>query len=62
MRQEEVATARLQAATLVPPVLLRVESGGHGLGDSLDQRVSELADISAFLFDRFGFDALQWSS
>jgi prolyl oligopeptidase len=50
-------TARLQAATSSSqPVLLRVEPGGHGLGDSLDQRVSELADVYAFLFDRLGFD------
>ena len=50
-------TARLQAATSSgQPVLLRVESGGHGLGSSLDQRVSELADVYAFLFDRLGVD------
>jgi prolyl oligopeptidase PreP (S9A serine peptidase family) len=49
--------ARLQAATSSgQPVLLRVEPGGHGLGNSLDQRVSELADVYAFLFDRVGFD------
>ena len=49
--------ARLQAATSSSqPVLLRIESGGHGLGSSLDQRVSELADVYAFLFDRLGFD------
>jgi prolyl oligopeptidase len=49
--------ARLQAAASSgQPVLLRVESGGHGLGNSLDQRVSELADIYAFLFDRLGID------
>ena len=49
--------ARLQAATSSSqPVLLRVEPGGHGLGDSLDQRVSELADVYAFLFDRLGID------
>ena len=49
--------ARLQAATSSgQPVLLRVEPGGHGLGSSLDQRVSELADVYAFLFDRLGLD------
>ncbi|HKA67845.1 MAG TPA: prolyl oligopeptidase family serine peptidase [Actinomycetes bacterium] len=49
--------ARLQAATSSgQPVLLRVEAGGHGLGSSLDQRVSELADVYAFLFDRLGID------
>ena len=48
--------ARLQAATSSSqPVLLRVRSGGHGPG-SLDQRVSELADIYAFLFDRLSID------
>jgi prolyl oligopeptidase len=45
--------ARLQAATSSGrPVLLRVESGGHGLGSSLDQRVDELAEIYTFLFDQ----------
>ncbi len=49
--------ARLQAATSSgEPVLLRVESGGHGIGSSLDQRVSELTDIYAFLSDRLGID------
>lgn len=48
--------ARLQAATSSSqPVLLRVRPGGHGPG-SLDQRVSELADIYAFLFDRLSID------
>ena len=48
--------ARLQAATSSSqPVLLRVRPGGHGPG-SLDQRISELADIYAFLFDRLGID------
>jgi prolyl oligopeptidase len=49
--------ARLQAATSSgQPVLLRIESGGHGLGSSLDQQVSELTDIYAFLFDRLDID------
>jgi prolyl oligopeptidase len=48
--------ARLQAATSSSqPVLLRVRPGGHGPG-SLDERVSELADIYAFLFDRLSID------
>jgi prolyl oligopeptidase len=38
------------------PVLLRIEQGGHGLGSSLDQQVSELTDIFAFLFDRLDID------
>jgi prolyl oligopeptidase len=47
--------ARLQAATSSgQPVLLRVEPGGHGIGSSLEQQVSELADVYAFLFDRLG--------
>lgn len=50
-------TARLQAATSsAQPVLLRVEAGGHGFGNSLDQRVSELADVYTFLFDTLGLD------
>jgi prolyl oligopeptidase len=49
--------ARLQAATSSgQPVLLRVEPGGHGPGSSLDQRISELADVYAFLFDRLGIN------
>jgi prolyl oligopeptidase len=47
--------ARLQAATSGhEPILLRVESGGHGLSASLDEDVAELADTYAFLFDRLG--------
>jgi prolyl oligopeptidase len=43
--------SRLQAATSSgQPVLLRIRSGGHG-PNSLDQQVSELTDIYAFLFD-----------
>ncbi|MBV9794414.1 MAG: S9 family peptidase [Actinobacteria bacterium] len=49
--------ARLQAATSsAEPVLLRIEAGGHGLGRSLDQQVSELADVYTFLFDQLGVD------
>jgi prolyl oligopeptidase len=48
--------ARLQTATgSGAPVLLRVEEhGGHGLGDTRAQRDELLADILAFLLDRFG--------
>lgn len=47
--------ARLQAATSGDePILLRVESGGHGLSASLDEDVAELADTYAFIFDRLG--------
>jgi prolyl oligopeptidase len=45
-------TARLQAATASKaPILLRMESGGHGLGQSRDQRVELAADYYAFLFN-----------
>jgi prolyl oligopeptidase len=48
--------ARLQAATSSSqPVLLRVEPGGHG-PSSLDQRISGLTDIYAFLFDTLSID------
>lgn len=48
-------TARLQAATSSDqPVLLRMEAGGHGVGRSLDETVSEVTDYLAFLFDRLG--------
>ena len=47
--------ARLQAASSGnEPILLRVESGGHGIGSSLDEDVTELADVSTFIFDRLG--------
>lgn len=47
--------ARLQAATSAnEPILLRVASGGHGIGSSLDEDVAELTDIYAFTFDRLG--------
>ena len=48
-------TARLQAATSSgQPILLRMEAGGHGIGQSLDQEVGETAHILSFLFDRLG--------
>jgi prolyl oligopeptidase len=48
--------ARLQAATTSgAPVLLRVEErGGHGFGGTRAQHDELLADILAFLLDRFG--------
>jgi prolyl oligopeptidase len=43
-------TARLQAATASDaPILLRVESGGHGIGQSLDQEVGLETDLLAFV-------------
>jgi len=45
--------ARLQEATSSgEPVLLRLESGGHGLGSSLEQEIDLLTDFYGFLFDR----------
>jgi len=47
--------ARLQEATSSDePVLLRMESGGHGLGSSLEQEIDLLTDFYGFLFDRLG--------
>jgi prolyl oligopeptidase len=51
-------TARLQAATASKrPVLLRTSAGtGHGIGTALSERIQELTDVYAFLFDRLGVD------
>jgi prolyl oligopeptidase len=47
--------ARLQAATSSDaPILLRIEAGGHGMGQSLDQMVEEETDYFTFFFDRLG--------
>jgi prolyl oligopeptidase len=47
--------ARLQAASSSGlPVLLRVSGFGHGMGTPLDERVTEYADINAFLFLQLG--------
>jgi len=47
--------ARLQAATAShQPILLRMESGGHGIGQSLDQAVGLVTDYYAFFLDRMG--------
>jgi prolyl oligopeptidase len=49
--------ARLQAATSGgQPILLRVDSGGHGIGSSLDETIAKLADTYTFIFDRLGID------
>jgi prolyl oligopeptidase len=51
--------ARLQAATSSDaPILLRIESGGHGIGQSLDQMVGLLTDLHAFAFSQVG---VEWS-
>ena len=36
------------------PVLLRMESGGHGIGQSLDQAVGLVTDYYTFISDRLG--------
>jgi prolyl oligopeptidase len=47
--------ARLQAATASGvPVLLRVSGGGHGIGASLGEWVSQKLDVFAFLFAELG--------
>jgi len=55
-------TARLQAATgSGRPILLRTTAtAGHGMGSSLADRVSEQADIYAFLFQELGVDTSPW--
>ncbi len=53
--QARKMTARLQAATSSrAPILLRVSDFGHGIGTSLDERIAELADVDAFLFQELG--------
>jgi prolyl oligopeptidase len=45
--------ARLQVATSSDqPILLRMESGGHGIGQSLDQLVGLVTDYYTFFLDR----------
>jgi prolyl oligopeptidase len=51
-RDAKKMVARLQAATSSgQPILLRMESGGHGIGQSLDQLVGVVTDYYTFLFD-----------
>jgi prolyl oligopeptidase len=51
-------TARLQAATASGyPILLRTSSNaGHGIGTSLSDRISERADVYAFIFQQLGME------
>jgi alkaline phosphatase D len=51
-------TARLQAANgSGRPVLLKVSSSsGHGIGTALDERIAQLADVFAFLFDQLSLE------
>jgi prolyl oligopeptidase len=47
--------ARLQVATSSDaPILLRIESGGHGVGQSLAQQVGIETDVLAFTTARLG--------
>jgi prolyl oligopeptidase PreP (S9A serine peptidase family) len=50
--------ARLQAASKSDrPILLRTSAGsGHGIGTALNERIEQLADAYAFLFQQLGFD------
>jgi prolyl oligopeptidase len=49
--------ARLQAATSgSEPILLRIASGGHGIGGSLDETVDRLTAVYTFIFDRLGLE------
>ena len=49
--------ARLQAATSSDgPILLRVESGAHSVGQSLDQEIGIETDVLAFVTNRLGVD------
>ena len=54
-------TARLQAANKGPrPILFRVDyGGGHGIGDTRQQRQSRRADEWAFLLWQFGEPGFQ---
>ena len=54
-------TATLQAdSSSGKPILLRVDfSGGHGYGDTTEQRVAEVADDYSFLLWNMGVPAFQ---
>ena len=48
-------TARLQAAAAPGnPILLRVNSFGHGIGSSLDQQVADQTDVFSFFTYELG--------
>jgi prolyl oligopeptidase len=57
--QSRKFTAALQAATSSDrPILLRTsQTGGHGIGASLDERIGLATDWNMFLFDQLGMDA-----
>ena len=47
--------ARMQAATSsAAPVLLRMEAGGHGVGQSLEQQIGLESDVLAFVSAQLG--------
>ncbi len=51
--QSRKMTARLQAAAMAAPILLRTSSNtGHGGGTALSERIEQTVDVYAFLFDR----------
>jgi prolyl oligopeptidase len=56
--QSRKMTARLQAATSSEaPILLRTsDDSGHGLTSSLDERIAQLTDAYAFIFDQLGVE------
>ncbi len=56
--QSRKFTAALQAATSSEaPILLRTsETGGHGIGAALDERIAQATDRNMFLFDQLGMD------
>jgi prolyl oligopeptidase len=60
--QSRKMTARLQAATGSDlPILFRSSAAaGHGIGSSLNERISQQADTLAFLFDQLGMNAAPW--
>jgi prolyl oligopeptidase len=55
--------ARLQAASSSElPILFRSSAtAGHGIGSSFKDRITEQADVLAFLFDQLGVDASRWT-
>ena len=57
--QSRKFTAALQAETSSnAPILLRTtQTGGHGIGASLDEQIAQATDRNMFLFDQLGMDA-----
>ena len=50
-------TARLQTATTSDaPVLLRMEAGGHGVGQSLEQEIGLETDVLSFVSSQLDID------